>query len=331
MSKKLYLHIGSPKTGTSTVQNFLFHQQDLLEKHGVTYFKNLCDKIEQHFELFRNFDENLERVQNELVECNYEIGIMSTELLVFLVNNNLYSELIRRFFEFCLFQDIEVEVIGVIREPFSYVISAYGEDVIGGRCPYNFRDWLLTSQGKGHMHVIKSFMKWENISDDVATRWYPFELDTTHENIVEIIVHKLLGNRVSKKEIANIIGKKIVRASYHGYIIEAVRRLNAETITHWDSYMGSENYHFIDKNRADFEDLTNSPQFISEQICSLKLDDFKMQINEMDLSYGSIRWVDGFSAINNINLEDYLTRTLSKLSYDENLVDQLCHKWRGKI
>jgi hypothetical protein len=291
----------------------------------------MCGKTEQHFELFENFNENLERLQNELVECNYEIGIMSTELLVFLVNNNLYSEPIRRFFEFCLFQDIEVEVVGVIREPFSYVISAYGEDVIGGRCPYIFKDWLLTSQGKGHMHVINSFMKWEHISDDVATRWYPFELDTTHENIVEIIVHKLLGNRASKKEIANIIGQKRVRVSYDGYIIEAVRRLNAEKITYWNSYMGCKNYQFIKKNRSDFEGLANSPQFIGGQIHSLKLDDFKMHINDMHASYNNIKWADGFSAVKNIDSEDYLSKILSKLSYNENLVTQLCLKWQGKI
>ncbi|HEY2635760.1 MAG TPA: hypothetical protein VGI54_00110 [Solirubrobacteraceae bacterium] len=37
MTKKVYLHVGTPKTGTSYLQHVLFHNRRALQRHGITY------------------------------------------------------------------------------------------------------------------------------------------------------------------------------------------------------------------------------------------------------------------------------------------------------
>jgi hypothetical protein len=37
LTKKVYLHVGTPKTGTSYLQHVLFHNRRVLNRHGITY------------------------------------------------------------------------------------------------------------------------------------------------------------------------------------------------------------------------------------------------------------------------------------------------------
>ncbi len=43
MTRKVYLHVGTPKTGTSYLQHVLFHNRRLLHRHGITYPANRFD------------------------------------------------------------------------------------------------------------------------------------------------------------------------------------------------------------------------------------------------------------------------------------------------
>ena len=46
MTKKVYLHVGTPKTGTSYLQHVLFHNQARLRSHGIHY---PADRFDAHF------------------------------------------------------------------------------------------------------------------------------------------------------------------------------------------------------------------------------------------------------------------------------------------
>ena len=46
MSKKVYLHVGTPKTGTSYLQHVLFHNRRLLRLKGISY---PADRFDAHF------------------------------------------------------------------------------------------------------------------------------------------------------------------------------------------------------------------------------------------------------------------------------------------
>ncbi len=46
MTRKVYLHVGTPKTGTSYLQHVLFHNRRLLHRHGITY---PAQRFDAHF------------------------------------------------------------------------------------------------------------------------------------------------------------------------------------------------------------------------------------------------------------------------------------------
>ena len=46
MTKKVYLHVGTPKTGTSYLQHVLYHNQARLRSHGINYH---ADRFDAHF------------------------------------------------------------------------------------------------------------------------------------------------------------------------------------------------------------------------------------------------------------------------------------------
>ncbi|WP_306251230.1 hypothetical protein [Parvularcula sp. IMCC14364] len=54
MRKNLYLHVGTPKTGTSTIQWFLYRNREVLAKHGILY-PALSDKTPGHHYIANNY------------------------------------------------------------------------------------------------------------------------------------------------------------------------------------------------------------------------------------------------------------------------------------
>ena len=46
MTRKVHLHVGTPKTGTSYLQHVLFHNRRLLQRHGIVY---PADRFDAHF------------------------------------------------------------------------------------------------------------------------------------------------------------------------------------------------------------------------------------------------------------------------------------------
>src|SRR5690349_17412777 len=46
MTRRVLLHVGTPKTGTSYLQDVLFQNRPLLAEHGVHYF---ADRFDAHF------------------------------------------------------------------------------------------------------------------------------------------------------------------------------------------------------------------------------------------------------------------------------------------
>ena len=46
MTRKVLLHVGTPKTGTSYLQHVLFHNRRTLHRHGITY---PADRFDAHF------------------------------------------------------------------------------------------------------------------------------------------------------------------------------------------------------------------------------------------------------------------------------------------
>lgn len=156
MTKRIILHIGAGKTGTTTVQDFLWKNIDALQKQGY-FFAKFLGPDSQIWLPFLAFEENNPRVlyslpflsenadiQNEAtrekgkadkvnflknwLRCLPEHSkvIFSCEWLFDLKINEI--ERFRALFD----ADFDIEIIVYLREPVSHLLSAWSQHVCNG-------------------------------------------------------------------------------------------------------------------------------------------------------------------------------------------------------
>ncbi len=146
--KKLILHIGTGKTGTSSIQNFLYHQKDeLASKYGIFYpdlglTKNahFGEMIYAHYRLcgwaVQQDAGSLGRVCAELLQSACETAIISCEDFY----HRLGREQIQNLKE--VFQNFDVQVVCYIRRQDKYMESAWKQQVKVGAMRMPFEDFL---------------------------------------------------------------------------------------------------------------------------------------------------------------------------------------------
>lgn len=86
MAKKLFLHIGLHKTGTSAIQHVLYHAHDALKERGILYPKSVAwDDHSHHSLLFPfwrddDFTPEFDKLQDEIRRAGCDTVIVSSEL-----------------------------------------------------------------------------------------------------------------------------------------------------------------------------------------------------------------------------------------------------------
>jgi hypothetical protein len=141
--KKLHLHIGSPKTGTTSIQKTFFDNREALNRQGYTYSSN---KFNDHLLYFatksprRNWprqfkgvkkqalqnslNEYFQHIEREFKSSDYEQHILSTEYL-FLSNPEYIGNVIDYLEQFFS----EIKVLVFIRSPEEYYRSMQQQTV----------------------------------------------------------------------------------------------------------------------------------------------------------------------------------------------------------
>lgn len=72
--KTLYLHIGTPKTGTTSIQEFMVCSREALQKHGICYpdiqkkFANISPNRNGHFLVCRLWEGDQRNKEKEMLE-----------------------------------------------------------------------------------------------------------------------------------------------------------------------------------------------------------------------------------------------------------------------
>ena len=81
----LYLHIGTPKTGTTALQNFLPANEEVLEQHGICYpdfgfrYTGLGVHRNGHFLVTGNYKDEFGNRVPEKEEADYQEGLRKLE------------------------------------------------------------------------------------------------------------------------------------------------------------------------------------------------------------------------------------------------------------
>lgn len=165
---KLILHIGAPKTGSSSIQRALHQNKQRLQEAGIAYhpgsreystrfkrFKALPTPVAAKF---NNVQEakawskgKWRTLEARLQEERPEISVMSSEQFLSLCDGPRFFRSLERHFD-------EIHAIAFVRDPVSAYVSSTNQRIRGGaRISDFFRPW----EAKKGMWHAEALRKWE--------------------------------------------------------------------------------------------------------------------------------------------------------------------------
>jgi hypothetical protein len=139
--KKILLHVGHGKTGTSYIQSFLATNKEKLAEHNITYPNhNSIETARGGHTTSGNIDiENLGSFDDYIATRAAASGsysvLFSSEFLFRAILHNRY-----KFDSLC--KCFDVAVILFIRNPFEHAISMYGQSVKKGRATVSVDEYI---------------------------------------------------------------------------------------------------------------------------------------------------------------------------------------------
>lgn len=134
--KKLYLHVGPHKTGTTTLQGTFCHYRNDLKQHGIDYFpgsnhtifyKAFSDCLESYHQYYRgwrrsvNQDAERAKIREQLYKLNEDTIVVSAEDIS-LLSENALKEMKGFLISECGID--QITVVAYIRKPFDYLLSS---------------------------------------------------------------------------------------------------------------------------------------------------------------------------------------------------------------
>ena len=185
--KKLIIHIGMNKTGTSSIQETLYNSSDYLKENGLAYPKNLHHHNITFYSLFlpdgqysrlwrsrfihednqREKDKYLGMWQRLFEKTNFACYIVSSE---FLMN---YSEgSLRKCAVFLKKYVQDIKVVAYVRHPDAYIISEVQQSAKRGGNDDDLSQRLKTSKNYYNTAFLQKWIR-EFGEDNVVVR--PFE------------------------------------------------------------------------------------------------------------------------------------------------------------
>ena len=177
---KLILHIGTEKTGTTSIQKFLLQNREALNKQNILYPKSTCgplgnhrwvptfaynQKFEDDFTIGKfngdsilrknSLDKKLDEFKKEISNSNANICLISSEHFSSRLENieDIYKlkSILEDIFD-------EISIILYIRKPINYAISLLSTSVISGGTPLGLD--LESFKKRSNLNLIK---KWEKV------------------------------------------------------------------------------------------------------------------------------------------------------------------------
>ena len=165
MAGKLFLHIGAPKTATSSIQTFLNTHTSFLHQQGLHYLRSGLSMNHQcHHELvwamelhpaLSYVDQDITKRKSEILaslgeeierHSEYDL-ILSSELLFFLHDFGRIVPLLS------LFKDREVNVVVYVRKQDKFLESLYQQIVKDGG-KIGFEEWVSHAKQIGNYNLM---------------------------------------------------------------------------------------------------------------------------------------------------------------------------------
>ena len=326
MLKELYIHIGTPKTGTSAITSYLNFNVDNLKKQNTTYLENI-NNGEVILPLWGDDSEEKTKSINKILvaclECKTEKAILSSEIFSFALNSITCKEALLFIFKALSLKNIKIKISVVIRGPAKYMLAAYKEDVTSGLCPLSFFGWLKTDQGAEHSNIIQYARKW-GMLDNIDLAIYQYNENKKNITFTKSIFERAFG--INTEYFGHAAEKLLERASFRVSEVEAIRRINATTISFWNRPVWKYNQRevwekILSTKRRNFKELPNlsaSMRFRRSDKASLS-----SCLQRMFHEYEQVPWSGDDNTGELISYREATKQLLLELSYEENYVVKL--------
>jgi len=229
LKRKIIVHIGSHKTGSTAIQTFFSKNRKELRERGVVYPENACPEIAEfgHHMIPWAFVTN-EQFLPTLYAEKYLIQDKTTlfekvksecktdETMI--LSSEEFSTLTKE--EVCSLKewlsDFNVEIILYLRRQDKYLESAYKTSVLSGSVNTNFIEFCKYQRfNLNYLELIKT---WEDVFENITIRSY------SDSNISDDIVGDFLG-LVDLSELHDKNQKERENPSLNAEVIEVIRAL----------------------------------------------------------------------------------------------------------
>lgn len=239
MKNKLWLHIGAPKTGTSSIQKFLSQHGHSLKESGFIYpevgFLGPCGVAQHRFAFSANTKkpkwvtdyegETLDSLRKELDDYLRESGLLGKKHDLILSSEAFSSAMSesssQRIKE--VFLDYDINVVVYYRSPDKWIESWYCQVVKNE--PFmskKFKDFYQSST-KG-MTYLDSIIYYANTFGKAKVSVYDY--DFLRSNDQDIIAHFLNVIGVGESSITSNLSVKRVNRTPSLSVIELFRKIN---------------------------------------------------------------------------------------------------------
>jgi len=208
--KQLYLHVGAPKTGTTSIQNALDQRRQELKQLGILYPTSAASHCAQHriaFGLRRQVDPatgdvpdavlEIEAVRAEFGQSGAHTVILSSEGLFSLPKESI--DLIHKRFE-----DLDTKVVAYIRRQDEMLISTFNQRIKSPEIPFrsSFAELMQASKKLPDLNYKNQLHKWSLIfgRKNVVVRCYELAEDVVEDfrKTVEIPIRLTTAGRPAR-------------------------------------------------------------------------------------------------------------------------------------
>ena len=174
MKSTVYLHIGTPKTGSTSIQNFLYDNRDLLVEKGVFYpdmgfdYRNIVHSVNGHFLMnlhpnnkkcekghTKTYDEGFEKLY-QMGEEHDKILLSEEKLWYWYRSDGPFESFWRELKENLSSHDMDCRIIVYLRRQDSFMQSLWSQRIKAGIRNTSFEEFLKESYPNDYYEYLNN-------------------------------------------------------------------------------------------------------------------------------------------------------------------------------
>ena len=234
--KKLYLHIGLHKTGSTAIQHFLWSEHKSLNKLGISYPSIGIDYFAHQDLAYEINNDSRKNIDSDILPClidyiettNFDKYIISSENFEFSKDDDI-KKLKEKLKEI----NVELYVICYLRAQEDFLISEYNQRVKHGYCTQTFTDFVDDEIKNDRYFYTRYLKKWsDSVNDNLIVRFFDKKYLVNGDAITDFI-ESVCPEAI---EIARNFKSYKTNTSPNALVVETLRQLAIELVDKqgWD-------------------------------------------------------------------------------------------------